>query len=56
MGAVTYIDEEKNFRTFKLSAIERYGCSKGLASRLKYARTMVERLQSSKTVGHKGRC
>eukprot|EP00112_Aurelia_sp_Birch-Aquarium-sp1_P017959 Seg422.4 transcript_id=Seg422.4/GoldUCD/mRNA.D3Y31 product="Serine/threonine-protein kinase PLK1" protein_id=Seg422.4/GoldUCD/D3Y31 len=55
MGAVTYIDEEKNFRTFKLSAIEQYGCSKGLASRLKYARTMVERLQSSKCGGH-GRC
>jgi len=56
MGAVTYIDEEKNFRTFKLSAIERYGCSKGLASRLKYAKTMVERLQSSKAAGHKVRC
>eukprot|EP00794_Sanderia_malayensis_P016568 gene16568-18248_t len=48
MGVVTYIDEEKNFRTFKLSLIEQYGCCRGLASRLKYAKTMVERLQNPK--------
>ncbi|KAK2179522.1 hypothetical protein NP493_486g01010 [Ridgeia piscesae] len=49
MGAVTYIDEKRDFRTYRLKLIEKYGCSKELASRLRYARTMVERLTSSKS-------
>ncbi|XP_053550836.1 serine/threonine-protein kinase PLK1 [Bombina bombina] len=49
MAAVTYIDEKREFRTYKLSAIEEFGCCKELASRLRYARTMVEKLQSSKS-------
>lgn len=49
MQAATYIDEKKDFRTFKLSLIEKFGCSKELSSRLKYARTMVERLMYSKS-------
>lgn len=49
MQAVTYIDEKRDFRTFKLSLIEKYGCCKELASRLRYARTMVERLMSSRS-------
>ena len=49
MQAVTYIDEKRDFRTFKLSQIERFGCSKELSSRLRYARTMVERLMSTKS-------
>jgi len=37
MTAVTYIDENKNFRTFRFSSIEENGCNKHLASCLKYA-------------------
>ncbi|XP_072124563.1 serine/threonine-protein kinase PLK1 [Mobula birostris] len=44
MNAATYIDEKREFRTFKLSMIEEHGCSKELASRIRYARTMVEKL------------
>ena len=44
MQAVTYIDEKKAFRIFRLKLCEKYGCSKELASRLRYACTMVERL------------
>ncbi|NXX96049.1 PLK1 kinase, partial [Centropus bengalensis] len=50
MAAVTYIDEKRDFRTYKLSLIEEHGCSEELASRLRYARTMVEKLLSSKSV------
>jgi len=49
MAAVTYIDEKREFRTYRLNLIEKYGCSKDLASRLRYARTMVERLLNSKS-------
>ena len=44
MSAVTYIDEKRDFRTYKLSLLEEFGCSTELASRLRYARLMVERL------------
>ena len=44
MGAVTYVDENREFRTFKLSLIEKYGCTKDLFHRLKYAREIVDRL------------
>lgn len=49
MAAVSYIDEKREFHTYKLSLLEEFGCSKELASRLRYARTMVEKLQSSKS-------
>ena len=49
MQAVTYIDEKRDFHVFKLSGIEKYGCTRELASRLRYARTMVERLMTSKS-------
>ncbi|KAL4659106.1 serine/threonine-protein kinase PLK1-like [Arapaima gigas] len=49
MGAVTYIDEQREFRTYRLSMIEEHGCSRELASRLRYARTMVEKLLAGKT-------
>ncbi|CAH1274015.1 PLK1 [Branchiostoma lanceolatum] len=49
MGAVTYIDEKRNSRTFRLSLIEEQGCSKELFTRLRYARTMVDRLIASKS-------
>lgn len=49
MAAVTYIDEKRDFRTYKLSLLEEHGCCRELASRLRYARTMVEKLLSSKS-------
>ncbi|XP_010156222.1 PREDICTED: serine/threonine-protein kinase PLK1, partial [Eurypyga helias] len=49
MAAVSYIDEKRDFHTYKLSLIEEHGCSKELASRLRYARTMVEKLLGLKS-------
>ena len=51
MQAVTYIDEKRDFHTFKISLIEKYGCAKELSSRLRYAKTMVERLMTTKSSG-----
>uniref|UniRef100_A0ACB8FKK7 Serine/threonine-protein kinase plk1 n=1 Tax=Sphaerodactylus townsendi TaxID=933632 RepID=A0ACB8FKK7_9SAUR len=48
MAAVSYINERREFRTYKLSLIEEFGCSKELASRLRFARTMVEKLLANK--------
>lgn len=48
MAAVTYIDEKRDFRTYKLSLLEEFGCSKELASRIRYAKLMVEKLLESK--------
>ncbi|XP_068445496.1 serine/threonine-protein kinase PLK1 [Clinocottus analis] len=48
MGAATYIDEKREFRTYKLSLLEEFGCSKELASRLRYAKLMVEKLIDTK--------
>ncbi|XP_043236979.1 serine/threonine-protein kinase PLK1-like [Amphibalanus amphitrite] len=50
MGAVTYIDEKKSFRTYRFSLLEEFGCSEELANRLLYAKTMVERLLTSRSV------
>ena len=47
MGAVSYIDADQTFRVLKFSLIEKYGCSKELLTRLRYAKTMVERLMSN---------
>ncbi|KAK6468047.1 serine/threonine-protein kinase PLK1 [Huso huso] len=49
MTAVTFIDERREFHTYKLSLIEEYGCCKELASQLRYARTMVEKLLAPKS-------
>ncbi|XP_072935706.1 serine/threonine-protein kinase polo [Epargyreus clarus] len=43
MQAVTYIDVEKNFRTFRFNTIEEYGCDKKLYTNLTYA---LEKLNS----------
>ncbi|XP_071765462.1 serine/threonine-protein kinase PLK1 isoform X2 [Centroberyx gerrardi] len=48
MAAVTYIDEKRDFRTYKLSLLEEFGCCKELASRMRYAKLMVEKLLASK--------
>ncbi|PBC32591.1 Serine/threonine-protein kinase polo [Apis cerana cerana] len=37
MAAVTYIDTEKNFRTYRFQTIQENGCCKGLAKNLAYA-------------------
>ncbi|EFN89665.1 Serine/threonine-protein kinase polo [Harpegnathos saltator] len=37
MAAVTYIDQEKNFRTYRFQTIQENGCCKGLAKNLMYA-------------------
>lgn len=37
MAAVTYIDDDKSFRTFRFSSIEKNGCSIGLYEKMKYA-------------------
>ena len=55
MGACTYIDEKRDSHTYRLSLIEEFGCCKELASRLRYARTMVERLIQSKSAASSGR-
>ncbi|XP_010901426.1 serine/threonine-protein kinase PLK1 [Esox lucius] len=49
MGAVSYIDEKREFRTYKISLIEEFGCCKELASRMRYARMMVEKLLACKS-------
>uniref|UniRef100_A0A2I3TX53 Serine/threonine-protein kinase PLK n=1 Tax=Pan troglodytes TaxID=9598 RepID=A0A2I3TX53_PANTR len=53
MAAVTYIDEKRDFRTYRLSLLEEYGCCKELASRLRYARTMVDKLLSSRSASNR---
>lgn len=55
MSAVTYIDETRANHTYRFSLIEELGCCKELASRLRYARTMVERLMSSKSGSSRGK-
>lgn len=44
MSAISFIDENKAFHTFRLPLIEQFGCSKELFARMKYAKTMAERL------------
>lgn len=48
MAAATYIDEKRDFRTYKLSLLQKYGCSKELSSRLGFAKLMVEKLLEGK--------
>ena len=49
MAAVTHIDVEKNFRTFKLDTITKYGCSPTLAKCLSYAQEKINTILSSGT-------
>jgi len=44
MQAISYIDEEKNFRTFSASAFKTGVITKHLQSRLKYALLMIDKL------------
>ena len=47
MGAVTYIDENRKARTFRLDLIEKYGCCSELATRLIYTFEKVENMIKS---------
>lgn len=49
MQAVTYVDEHKNFRTFKLELLAKFGSNTELYCRLKYAKDMVERIMTMKS-------
>lgn len=49
MGAVTYIDDKRNFKTYRLASLEKYGCKKDLANRLRYARNIVQKLMVTKS-------
>jgi polo-like kinase 1 len=44
MQAVTYIDSEKNFRTYRFSTIAEHGCSSDLYQKLRYAHEKLKRL------------
>ncbi|XP_068213635.1 serine/threonine-protein kinase PLK1-like [Palaemon carinicauda] len=47
-GAVTYIDEKRNFRTYKMTSLVKNGCRQDLANRLRYARNMIQKLLVTK--------
>jgi len=49
MAAVTYIDDTRESRTFRLSLIGEFGCSKALWSRLRYAHAMVRQMLNAKS-------
>ncbi|CAI5444153.1 unnamed protein product [Caenorhabditis angaria] len=46
MHAVTFIDQHKRFSTYKFSHLPKNGCPEQYMKRLKYAQSMVERLQT----------
>ncbi|XP_043470480.1 serine/threonine-protein kinase polo [Leptopilina heterotoma] len=47
MAAVTYIDKEKNFRTYRFQTIQQHGCCAGLAKNLEYAYEKVSLMINS---------
>lgn len=49
MGAVSVIDEEKNFRTFRLTSLAQYGCTNDLLQRLEYVREKISFLLAPKS-------
>ena len=53
MGAVTYIDAEKKFRTFRLNLLAKHGCTRELIHRMRYAKTMLEKLIASRSTTSK---
>uniref|UniRef100_A0A8R1HIS1 Serine/threonine-protein kinase PLK n=1 Tax=Caenorhabditis japonica TaxID=281687 RepID=A0A8R1HIS1_CAEJA len=46
MQAVTFIDQNKRMLTYKFNHLQRNGCPEKFLHRLKYAKTMIERLMS----------
>lgn len=49
MGAVSVIDEKKNFRTFRLSGLAQHGCSNDLLHRLEYVHEKISFLLAPKS-------
>ncbi|CAF2103825.1 unnamed protein product [Rotaria magnacalcarata] len=49
MSAVTYINEHREIRTYRLAALEQCGCSKQLFTRIKYAKSMIDRILAAKS-------
>lgn len=47
MGAVTFIDPDRKFRTFRMSKLEEHGCVRHLSERVDFARKMLEKLMNS---------
>ncbi|XP_033208074.1 serine/threonine-protein kinase polo [Belonocnema kinseyi] len=50
MSAVTYIDKEKNFKTYRFQTIQQHGCCTGLAKNLEYAYEKVSLMINSPTL------
>ena len=47
MGAVTYIDEKKNFRTYPLKKIEKFGCCHQIVTRLIHAKDIIDQMRGT---------
>ena len=47
MGAVTYINEKREAKTFRLDLIEKFGCGNELSTRLIYTFEKVENMIKS---------
>ncbi|KAJ9579498.1 hypothetical protein L9F63_004846, partial [Diploptera punctata] len=52
MAAVTYIDQDKNFRTFRFSSIEQHGCSTVLSACLQYCLDKINILSRGRLGKH----
>lgn len=44
MAAVTYVNEQGQFKSFKFTLLEEYGINNELHQRLKYAKEVLEHL------------
>lgn len=44
MSAITYMDHEKNFRTYRFSTIKQHGCSKDLYQKMRYAHEKLSKM------------
>lgn len=51
MEAVTYVDSNRDFYTYKFSTLVDQGCTENLASRLEFAYTVISRLIDTKPKG-----
>jgi len=48
MNAVTYVNANREFRTFKISLLGELGCTKEFMSRIRYASEVIDRLEVQK--------
>lgn len=44
MGAITYVDENGSFKTYKFSMLQEHGVTLELHQRLKYANEVVDHI------------